>query len=161
MRARLILFPPLLAIVLLGGQSYGGNDTDWWNDTLKRRTGGFSLVRTTYATALLILIADIFLLTILLRMMTYSRTIFRHEADALTSSGLTFEDSHGYAEMRATLDGSIRQVTAISSLIAISSILLALSLWFPSSQEQVSPVLLALSTGSLLAGWSSTNLHQI
>lgn len=152
--ARLVLFLPLLAIVLLGAaQSYGSNDTDWWNETLREAAGGFSLVRTTYATALLILIADIFLLTILLRMMTYSRTIFHYEADALTSSGLTFRSSHGYAEMRATLDGSIRQVTAISSLIAISSILLALSLWFPSGQEQVSPVLLALSTGSLLAGY--------
>tara|TARA_Y100000768_G_scaffold259528_2_gene197500 strand:- start:2265 stop:3833 length:1569 start_codon:yes stop_codon:yes gene_type:complete len=152
--ARLVLFLPLMAIVLLGAaQSYGSNDTEWWNDTLREAAGGFSLVRTTYATALLILIADIFLLTILLRMMTYSRTIFHYEADALTSSGLTFRSSHGYAEMRATLDGSIRQVTAISSLIAISSILLALSLWFPSSQEEVSPVLLALSTGSLLAGY--------
>ena len=102
--------------------------------------------------ALLILIADIFLLSILLRMMTYTRTIFHHEADSLTSAGLTFRSSHGYAEMRATIDGSIRQITATSSLIVISSILLALSLWFPSGNEEVSPVLLALSTGCLLAG---------
>ena len=151
--ARLVLFLPLLAILLLGAaQSYGSNDTAWWDDTLREAAGGFSLVRATYFAALLILIADIFLLSILLRMMTYTRTIFHHEADALTSSGLTFRSSHGYAEMRATIDGTIRQVTATSSLIVTASILLALSLWFPSSDEQVSPVLLALSTGSLLAG---------
>ena len=151
--ARLVLLLPLLAVMLLGAaQSYGSNDTEWWNETLRDAAGGFSLVRATYAVALLILIADIFLLSILLRMMTYTRTIFHHEADSLTSTGLTFRSSHGYAEMRATIDGSIRQITATSSLIVISSILLALSLWFPSGNEEVSPVLLALSTGCLLAG---------
>ena len=151
--ARLVLLLPLLAVMLLGAaQSYGTNDTEWWNETLRDAAGGFSLVRTTYAIALLILIADIFLLSILLRMMTYTRTIFHHEADSLTSAGLTFRSSHGYAEMRATIDGSIRQITATSSLIVLSSILLALSLWFPSGSQEVSPVLLALSTGCLLAG---------
>ena len=148
-----MLLLPLLAVMLLGAaQSYGTNDTEWWNETLRDAAGGFSLVRTTYAIALLILIADIFLLSILLRMMTYTRTIFHHEADSLTSAGLTFRSSHGSAEMRATIDGSIRQITATSSLIVLSSILLALSLWFPSGSQEVSPVLLALSTGCLLAG---------
>ena len=77
--ARLVLLLPLLAVMLLGAaQSYGSNDTEWWNETLRDAAGGFSLVRATYAVALLILIADIFLLSILLRMMTYTRTIFHH-----------------------------------------------------------------------------------
>ena len=45
--------------------------------------------------------------------------------------------------MRATIDGSIRQITATSSLIVLSSILLALSLWFPSGSQEVSPVVIS------------------
>ena len=46
--ARLVLFLPLLTIVLLGAaQSYGSNDMEWWNETLREAAGGFSLVRTS------------------------------------------------------------------------------------------------------------------
>ena len=34
--ARLVLLLPLLAVMLLGAaQSYGSNDTEWWNETLR------------------------------------------------------------------------------------------------------------------------------
>ena len=150
--ARLILLLPLFAIVLFGvAQSYGENDNQWWDSHLMEASGGLSLVTATYALTLLIIIADIALLSSLLRMMSYSRSIFHQEAESLTSSGITFRSSHGYAEMRATIDGSIRQVTATSSLMIISALLLATSLWL-SNDDAGMPILISFSTGSLLAG---------
>jgi len=150
--ARLILLLPLFAVVLFGvAQSYGQTDNQWWDDHLREASGGLSLVTATHALTLLIIIADIALLSSLLRMMSYSRSIFHLEAESLTSSGITFRSSHGYAEMRATIDGSIRQITATSSLMIISGVLLGTSLWL-SSGESGMPVLISLSTGSLLAG---------
>ena len=150
--ARLVLLLPLFAIVLFGvAQSYGETDNQWWDSHLRDASGGLSLVTATYALTLLIIIADIALLSSLLRMMSYSRSIFHLEAESLTSSGITFRSSHGYAEMRATIDGSIRQITATSSLMIISALLLATSLWL-SNNDTGMPILISFSTGSLLAG---------
>ena len=52
--------------------------------------------------------------------------------------------SHGYAEMRATIDGAIRQLGITTTLISLAAIMLGLVIWLP-EDNTVTPFLFALS----------------
>jgi len=150
--ARLVLYLPLLVIVLYGlAQSFSNSNPQWWADHVEGAAGGLPMSTGIYVMALLMLVADITLLLILLRLMMVTKTIFRLEAEALTTVGLTFNSAHGYTEMRATMDGATRQLVITITLMALAAALLASSLWF-SEKVADAPFLFAFSTGALLSG---------
>ena len=150
--ARLVLFLPLLVIVLYGlAQSFTNSNPQWWVNHVEDAAGGLPMSTGIYVMSLLMLVADITLLLILLRLMVVTRKIFRLEAEALTTAGMTFNSAHGYTEMRATMDGATRQLVVTTALMVLAATLLATSLWF--TEEVVeTPILLAFSTGALLSG---------
>jgi hypothetical protein len=150
--ARLVLFLPLMAIVLYGlAQTFTASNPQWWTDHIEATVEGLEMSTGIYGMALLMLVADTALLLILLRLMVLTRTIFRLEAKELTTIGLTFNSAHGYAEMRATIDGAIRQLGITILLMAMAVALLAASLWLP-DDVVATPILVAFSTGALLSG---------
>ena len=150
--ARLVQFLPLIAIALYGlAQTFTDSNPQWWTEHIEETAGGVGMSSGIYGMSLLMLVADTALLLILLRLMILTRAIFRLEARQLTTIGLTFNSAHGYAEMRATIDGAIRQLGVTTFLIAMATALLAASFWVP--DEVIStPILLAFSTGALLSG---------
>ena len=150
--ARLVQFLPLFVIALYGlAQTFTDSNPQWWTDHIEETVGGVGMSSGIYGMSLLMLVADTALLLILLRLMTLTRAIFRLEAKQLTTIGLTFNSAHGYAEMRATIDGAIRQLGVTTLLIAMATALLATSFWV--SDEVISaPILMAFSTGALLSG---------
>ncbi len=150
--ARLVLFLPLLVILLYGlAQAFSESDPEWWTNHLESVAWGSDLSTAIYGLSLLMLIADTAMLLILLWLMSISRSIFSLESGELTRLGLTFESSHGYAEMRATIDGAIRQIGITMLLISLAAVLLGVVLWLPEDSTG-SPFLFTLSTGALLSG---------
>ncbi|SVE57698.1 uncharacterized protein METZ01_LOCUS510552, partial [marine metagenome] len=127
--ARLVLFLPLMVIVLYGlAQTFTASNPQWWTDHIEAIVEGLGMSTGIYGMSLLMLVADTALLLILLRLMVLTRAIFRLEAKELTTIGLTFNSAHGYAEMRATIDGAIRQLGITILLMAMAAALLAASL---------------------------------
>jgi hypothetical protein len=150
--ARLVLFLPLMVIALYGlAQTFTTSNPQWWANHIEVAVGRLSMSTGIYGLSLLMLVADTALLLILLRLMVLTRTIFRLEAKELTTIGLTFNSAHGYAEMRATIDGAIRQLGITIILMAMAAVLLAASLWLP-EEVVATPILVAFSTGALLSG---------
>ena len=150
--ARLVLFLPLMVIALYGlAQTFTASNPQWWTNHIEATVDGLGMSTGIYGLSLLMLVADTALLLILLRLMVLTRAIFRLEAKELTTIGLTFNSAHGYAEMRATIDGAIRQLGVTILLIAMAAALLAASLWLP-DDVVATPILVAFSTGALLSG---------
>lgn len=150
--ARLVLFLPLVVISLYGlAQTFTASNPQWWTDHIESTVGGLGVSTGIYGMSLLMLVADTALLLILLRLMVLTRAIFRLEAKELTTIGLTFNSAHGYAEMRATIDGAIRQLGVTILLMVLAAVLLAVSLWLPDDIVST-PILIAFSTGALLSG---------
>jgi len=150
--ARLVLFLPLMVVALYGlAQTFTTSNPQWWADHIEAAVGGLGMSTGVYGMSLLMLVADTALLLILLRLMVLTRAIFRLEAKELTTIGLTFNSAHGYAEMRATIDGAIRQLGITILLMALAAVLLAASLWLPDDVVST-PILVAFSTGALLSG---------
>ncbi|MFL2493162.1 MAG: hypothetical protein ACJ0HH_00175 [Candidatus Thalassarchaeum sp.] len=150
--ARLVLFLPLVVILLYGlAQAFSESDPGWWTNHLESVAWGSDISTAIYGLSLLMLIADTAMLLLLLWLMSITRSIFSLESGELTRLGLTFKSSHGYAEMRATIDGSIRQISITTFLISLAAILLGVVLWLPEDSTG-SPFLFALSTGALLSG---------
>ena len=100
--------------------------------------------------SLFILVANIALLLLLFRLLTVTRKIFQHEAESLTTAGLTFKSSHGYAEMRARLT-VLEDNLGYNQFLIFAILFLGAALWLAPDGD-LSPSLVALSTGSLLAG---------
>lgn len=149
--ARFVLFLPLIVIVNFGlAQSYRNSTPEWWLLHMQD-VAPVEMHLGIHFLSLFILVADIALLLLLLRLLTVTRTIFRHEAESLTTAGLTFKSSHGYAEMRATINGSRRQLGATITFLVLAVIFLAVALRL-APDGNLSPRLVALSTGTLLAG---------
>jgi len=149
--ARFVLFLPLIVIINFGlAHSYRNSTPDWWLVHMQE-VAPVEMHLGIHFLSLFILVADIALLLLLFRLLTVTRTIFRHEADSLTTAGLTFKSSHGYAEMRATINGSRRQLTATLTFLILAVIFLAVALRL-SPDGDLSPRLVAFSTGTLLAG---------
>ncbi|MEE3270239.1 MAG: hypothetical protein VX204_03910 [Candidatus Thermoplasmatota archaeon] len=150
--ARLVLFLPLVVILLYGlAQAFSEGDPGWWTNHLESVAWGSDISTAIYGLSLLMLIADTALLLLLLWLMSITRSIFSLESGEFTRLGLTFKSSHGYAEMRATIDSSIRQIGITTFLISLAAILLGVVLWLPEDSTG-SPFLFALSTGALLSG---------
>ena len=97
------------------------------------------------------LVADTAMLLVIFWLMSITRSIFFLESSELTRLGLTFKSSHGYAEMRATIDGAIRQLGITTTLISLAAILLGVGLWLPEDSPGT-PFMVAVSTGALLSG---------
>ncbi len=148
---RLVLFMPMIVIIDFGlAQSYRNTTPGWWVDHVQE-FAPVGMATGIHLFSLFILVADLTLLLILFRLLTITRRIFQLEAQSLTRAGLTFKSSHGYAEMRAIINGSHRQVTATLSLLFMATFFLAVALWL-NKDGALSPNLVAFSTGSLLAG---------
>ena len=114
--ARLVLFLPLLVIVLYGlAQSFTNSNPQWWVNHVEDAAGGLPMSTGIYVMSLLMLVADITLLLILLRLMVVTRKIFRLEAEALTTAGMTFNSAHGYTEMRPACGSPRRSLKRPSS----------------------------------------------
>jgi hypothetical protein len=151
--ARLILFLPLFVVILFGlAQSFGNSNPDWWANSVQDVYLGLDISTSIYFASLLIMVADISLLVILLRLIYVTRQIFTLEADAITDSGITFNSAHGYAQMKAIIDGSSRQLIVTTALMILATILLSISMYFSINNSTELPIMIALSTGSLLAG---------
>ncbi len=149
--ARFVLFLPLIVIINFGlAHSYRNSTPEWWLLHMQD-VAPVEMHLGIHFLSLFILVADIALLLLLFRLLTVTRTIFRHEAESLTTAGLTFKSSHGYAEMRATINGSRRQLTATLTFLVLAVIFLAVALRLAPDGD-LSPRLVALSTGTLLAG---------
>ena len=150
--SRLVLFLPLIVIVLYGlAQAFADNDPEWWTNHLESVVWESNLSPAIYGLSLLLLVADTAMLLLLFWLMSTTRTIFSLESSELTRLGLTFKSSHGYAEMRATIDGAIRQLGITTTLISLAAIILGVAIWLP-GDNTVTPFLFALSTGALLSG---------
>jgi len=150
--ARLVLFLPLIVIVLYGlAQAFADSEPEWWTNHLESVVWGSDISSAIYALSLLMLVADTAMLLVLFWLMSTTRSIFALESSGLTKLGLTFKSSHGYAEMRATIDGAIRQLRITTALISLAAILLGVTIWLPENNSGT-PFLFALSTGALLSG---------
>ncbi len=150
--SRLVLFLPLIVIVLYGlAQAFADNDPEWWTNHLESIVWESNISTAIYGLSLLLLVADTAMLLLLFWLMSTTRTIFSLESSELTRLGLTFKSSHGYAEMRATIDGAIRQLGITTTLISLAAIMLGVAIWLP-GDNTVTPFLFALSTGALLSG---------
>jgi len=149
---RFVSVLPMLVILLFGlAQSFTNSAPNWWVENAQPLIGEVNVNRGFYILALFILVADIGLLIVLFRLLILTRKIFHLQSERLTTSGFTFKSAHGYAEMKETIEGSIRQVGATTLLMFLSGIFLLLSLQL-SDFTGGTPVLLALSTGALLSG---------
>ena len=150
--ARLVLFLPLAVIVLYGlAQAFSDSEPEWWNNHLESVAWGSDISTAIYGLSMLMLVADTAMLLVLFWLMSITRSIFFLESSELTRLGLTFKSSHGYAEMRATIDGAIRQLGITTTLISLAAILLGVGLWLPEDSSGT-PFMFALSTGALLSG---------
>ena len=150
--ARLVFFLPLAVIVLYGlAQAFSDSEPEWWNNHLESVAWGSDISTAIYGLSMLMLVADTAMLLVLFWLMTITRSIFFLESSELTRLGLTFKSSHGYAEMRATIDGAIRQLGITTTLISLAAILLGVGLWLPEGSPGT-PFMFALSTGALLSG---------
>ena len=150
--SRLVLILPLIVIVLYGlAQAFADNDPEWWTNHLESVVWESNISTAIYGLSLLLLVADTAMLLLLFWLMSTTRTIFSLESSELTRLGLTFKSSHGYAEMRATIDGAIRQLGITTTLISLAAIILGVAIWLP-GDNTVTPFLFALSTGALLSG---------
>ena len=150
--ARLVLFLPLAVIVLYGlAQAFSDSEPEWWSNHLESVAWGSDISTAIYGLSLLMLVADTAMLLVLFWLMSITRSIFFLESSELTRLGLTFKSSHGYAEMRATIDGAIRQLGITTTLISLAAILLGVGLWLPEDSSGT-PFMFALSTGALLSG---------
>ena len=150
--ARLVLFLPLAVIVLYGlAQAFSASEPEWWSYHLESVAWGSDISTAIYGLSLLMLVADTAMLLVLFWLMSITRSIFFLESSELTRLGLTFKSSHGYAEMRATIDGAIRQLGITTTLISLAAILLGVGLWLPEDSSGT-PFMFALSTGALLSG---------
>ena len=151
---RFVLFLPLIVVVNFGlAHSYRNTTPQWWLDHMQE-VAPVEMHLGIHFLSLFILIANITLLLLLFRLLTITRKIFHHEAESLTTAGLTFKSSHGYAEMRATINGSRRQLGATISFLLLAIIFLGIALWLAPDGD-LSPRLVAFSTGTLLAGHGS------
>ncbi len=152
--ARLILFLPIVVVLLFGlAQSYRGSVPDWWAGGVQELFLNLSFSKSVYLLALALLIADLVLLFVLHYLLWVTKRIFQIETDEIVSTGVTFRSSHGYSEMKAVIDGASNQLNLTTTLMIFSTVLLGLALLFPSDTQGI-PVLIALSTGSLLSGHS-------
>jgi len=150
--ARLVLFLPLVVIVLYGlAQAFSDSDPEWWTNHLESVAWGSDMSTAIYGLSLLMLVADSAMLLVLFWLMSITRSIFALESSGLTRLGMTFKSSHGYAEMRATINGAIRQLGITTTLISLAAILLGVALWLPEGSPGT-PFMFALSTGALLSG---------
>jgi len=151
--ARLILFLPLIVVILFGfAQSFSDSNPDWWIDGVQGYVNNSDMSTSIYFVSLLIMVADISLLIILLRLIYVTRQIFILESEEITRSGITFHSAHGYAQMKAIIDGSSRQLNVTTALMFLATFLLSISLYFSTNNSTELPVMIALSTGALLAG---------
>ena len=149
--ARLILFLPIVVVFLYGlAQSFRGSDPQWWEGSVRELFLDLSFYESVYLLSLVIMVADLLLLFVLHYLLWVTKRIFQIETDEITSSGVTFRSAHGYSEMRAVIEGSSIQLTVTTTLMVLATVLLGSALLFPSNTEGV-PVLIALSTGSLLS----------
>jgi len=152
--ARLILFLPIVVIFLFGlAQSYRESDPDWWQGGVQELFLDFTFSKSVYLLSLVIMVADLLLLFVLHYLLWVTRRIFQIETDEIVSAGVTFRSSHGYSEMRAVIYGAANQLNLTTTLMILSTGMLGLALIFPSETDGI-PVLIALSTGALLAGHS-------
>ncbi len=157
--ARLILFLPIIVVFLYGlAQSYRMSDPEWWEGGVRELFFGLTFSKSVYLLSLAIMVADLLLLFVLHYLLWVTKRIFQIETDEITSSGVTFRSAHGYSEMRAVIEGASNQLNLTTTLMVIATILLGSALIFPStggsnSSEGV-PVLIALSTASLLSSHS-------
>ncbi|MBV44019.1 MAG: hypothetical protein CMA54_04500 [Euryarchaeota archaeon] len=151
---RLILFLPIIVVVLFGlAQSYRGSDPGWWTGSISGLFFDLRLSTAIYALSLAIMVADLVLLFILHYLLWITQRIFQLETDEITNAGMTFRSVHGYTEMWAVINGVSRQLNLTTTLMVLATIFLGLALNFPSGTSGV-PVLIALSTGTLLSGHS-------
>ena len=152
--ARLILFLPIIVVLLFGlAQSYSGEDPNWWEGGVQGLFFNLEFSKSVYLLALVIMVADLLLLIVLHYLLWVTRRIFQIETDEIVSTGITFRSSHGFSEMRAVIDGAANQLNLTTTLMILSTTMLGLSLIFPSETDGI-PVLIALSTGTLLSGHS-------
>ncbi|MFL2955854.1 MAG: hypothetical protein CND29_00415 [Marine Group II euryarchaeote MED-G36] len=148
---RLVLFLPMLVVINFGlAQSYRNTTPEWWLEHVQEVIQ-VEMSTGMHILSIFILFADLSLLLVLFLLLTLTRKIFRLEAESLTRAGLTFKSSHGYAEMRAIINGSRRQVVATMTLLSTSAIFLLVALQI-STDGDLSPRLVSFSTGTLLAG---------
>lgn len=153
--ARLILFLPILVVLLFGlAQSYRGSEPDWWEGGVQELFFEFSFSKSVYLFALALMVADLLLLFVLHYLLWVTKRIFQIETDEIVSTGVTFRSSHGYSEMRAVIDGASNQLNLTTTLMVFSTALLGFSLITNPSETEGIPVLIALSTGTLLSGHS-------
>ena len=152
--ARLILFLPIVVVLLFGlAQSYRDSVPDWWEGGVQELFFGLSFSNSVYLLALALMMTDLVLLFVLHYLLWVTKRIFQIETDEIVSTGVTFRSSHGYSEMKAVIDGASNQLNLTTTLMILSTGLLGLALVFPSDTKGI-PVLIALSTGTLLSGHS-------
>ena len=155
--ARLILFLPIIVVFLYGlAQSFRGSESpDWWEGGVRELFFDLSIYKSIYLLSLVIMLADLLLLFVLHYLLWVTKRIFQIETEEITSSGVTFRSAHGYSEMRAVIEGASIQLRITTMLMVLATLLLGLYLSSGSSGSQIGsqgvPVLIALSTGSLLS----------
>ena len=142
---------PIVVVFLYGlAQSFRGSDPQWWEGSVRELFLDLSFYESVYLLSLVIMVADLLLLFVLHYLLWVTKRIFQIETDEITSSGVTFRSAHGYSEMRAVIEGASIQLRVTTTLMVLATVLLGSALLFPSNTEGV-PVLIALSTGSLLS----------
>jgi len=152
--ARLILFLPIVVVLLFGlAQSYRESVPGWWDQGVQELFFDLTFSESVYLLALALMVADLVLLFVLHYLLWVTKRIFQIETDEIVSTGITFRSSHGYSEMRAVIDGASNQLNLTTTLMIFSTCLLGLALVSPSETQGI-PVLIALSTGTLLSGHS-------
>jgi len=152
--ARLILFLPIVVVLLFGlAQSYRESVPGWWDRGVQELFFDLTFSESVYLLALALMVADLVLLFVLHYLLWVTKRIFQIETDEIVSTGITFRSSHGYSEMRAVIDGASNQLNLTTTLMIFSTCLLGLALVSPSETQGI-PVLIALSTGTLLSGHS-------
>jgi len=152
--ARLILFLPIVVVLLFGlAQSYRESVPGWWDGGVQELFFDLTFSESVYLLALALMVTDLVLLFVLHYLLWVTKRIFQIETDEIVSTGITFRSSHGYSEMRAVIDGASNQLNLTTTLMIFSTCLLGLALVSPSETQGI-PVLIALSTGTLLSGHS-------
>ncbi len=152
--ARLILFLPIVVVLLFGlAQSYRESVPGWWDRGVQELFFDLTFSESVYLLALALMVTDLVLLFVLHYLLWVTKRIFQIETDEIVSTGITFRSSHGYSEMRAVIDGASNQLNLTTTLMIFSTCLLGLALVSPSETQGI-PVLIALSTGTLLSGHS-------